>query len=115
MTKQSYRPGSEGATQAKSEKKWFLAYSIAVSVIFLLFVLPVGTYFHHYYKHAAGFLAFIGWLIFIGLHGFVWYYYPRYKDIKRWLSPGWAFAVCFGGLGLMCLFLGGFNFSLFGL
>lgn len=100
--------------EIRETRKWFTIASIIVAAIFLLFVTNNNLFFHHYYENAGGFWKVMGWLTTAAWYWFVWYYFPKHRNSKRWVESKGGYII-FGGLALIILFLSGFDFDLFGL
>ncbi len=108
---EKHRPGSMAAADAKSTKRFFIGASAIVGIIILLFVLPIPTFFHGYYKRADLVFKIAGFALSGGWYWFLWI---RSADVaygKKDSATGVSIVLLIW-LALICATFGGFNFGL---
>lgn len=102
-----HRPGSMAASDAKSEKLFFGAFTLILLILVGITAFPSGTFFHDYYKQGADIFKWIGFAL---TAGWIWLVWVKLANLE-W--DGWIKGVImFGGIALILAFLCGFNFSL---
>lgn len=111
---EKHRSGSMGAAEAKSTKRFFIGASVIVTLIFLITVLPIDTYFHAYFKRAALTSKIAGIIVFIAWNIYLWIFSYDFSYGKK-SSAGLNIAILVIGLILMLGLLFGFNLDLHGL
>ncbi len=109
MTK--HRPGSMGAAEAKTTRRFFIGATIIVLTLFLFTVTNNGTYFHLYYERANTLSKVLGWLFTGGWLYFLWFHSYDMGWGKKGSATRVAVILLLGlALAFGCLF--GFRFDL---
>lgn len=112
--KETYRPGSMGAAEAKSTKKFFIGASVVVGIVILLFLLPIPTFFHRYFVRAAMIFKIIGIILSAGWFWFLWVKSADVAYGKKDAATGVSILLLIWFALIVCS-LGGFNFDLHGI
>lgn len=108
MAKSNYRPGSMGAADEKSERRFVIGATIIGLVIAALYVIPNGFYFHQWYKEA-------GWGWNLAGHGvtgaWLWFVWKCLRQANAGPKESWPNIVLVVGLAAIFFVYAGFSFG----
>ncbi len=111
---EKHRPGSMAAAEAKNTKRFFIGASVIVGIIILLFVLPIPTFFHGYYKRTDLVFKILGFILSGGWYWFLWIKSSGVAYGKKDSATGVSVLLLIW-FALICATFGGFNFDLSGI
>ncbi len=109
MSQTNYRPGSMGAAEKKSTKKFLIGAGVVYLIILLLLWGVIPTYMHQYFKRADFLLNLIGIIAILG--SFYMIYSATKKGEAKVSYIIGAFILLAFGICCAC----GFNFDLHGI